>query len=407
MSETRKTLAFAAAAVLLVAAAWLTLPRTPVPAALQDRGTPFFPEFTDANAASSLEVIEFDEEMSVARPFKVVNRDGRWTIPSHHNHPADGGNRLASLAATIIGLTKDEVATDNAADHERCGVLDPLDETLPTFKGRGTRITVRGRNDRLLADVIAGNPVEGRPQVRYVRLPGDKRVYVTRADLRVSTKFEDWIERNLLLVEREAIDQVAIRRFSVDTGSGQATPIEMALLRKSDEDRWTLDGAANQPLNTFNINLLITRLVELEIVDVRPKPPGVAAVLAASAPGGAKMLRSELVELGARGFHMTPDGRLLSTEGEVLVHTTSGVFYVLRFGNLATADSPGAASNGAAHRYLFISVSFDPNVTGGTVPADTRARLDLLRARFAPWYYVVSDDSFRKIRLTRKELIQS
>jgi hypothetical protein len=54
-----------------------------------------FAAFTDPNAATSLEVIEFDEQALAARPFKVLQRDGRWTIPSHDNYPADAGTRLA------------------------------------------------------------------------------------------------------------------------------------------------------------------------------------------------------------------------------------------------------------------------------------------------------------------------
>src|SRR5262249_56701112 len=112
------------------------------------RGQPFFPDFSDPNAAASLEVVEFDESSSMARPFKVTNRAGRWTIPSHDGYPADSNNRLSSIAASVIALKKDDVASHNAGDQERCGVLDPLDDTLAAAAGRGTRITVRGTNDK-------------------------------------------------------------------------------------------------------------------------------------------------------------------------------------------------------------------------------------------------------------------
>ena len=105
-----------------------------------------------------------------------------------------------------------------------------------------------------------------------------------------------------------------------------------------------------------------------------------------------------MTELSSRGFYFTSDGRLLSNQGEALVHTESGVFYALRFGELAS----GTREN----RYLFISVGFDPGATGGTISPEVRARLELLSARFAPWYYVISDDSFRKIRVERQALIK-
>ena len=101
----------------------------------------------------------------------MQNRNGRWTIPSQHDYPADAKDRLATTAAAIIALTQDDVASDNVADHERCGVLDPLDTTLPDVTGRGTRLIVRGAQDEVLADVIIGNPVESSPGFRYVRSP--------------------------------------------------------------------------------------------------------------------------------------------------------------------------------------------------------------------------------------------
>ena len=84
----------------------------------------------------------------------------------------------------------------------------------------------------------------------------------------------------------------------------------------------------------------------------------------------------------------------------MLVHTTSGIFYALRFG-AATA----AGGSGGTGRYLFISVGFD--AAGGASPAaGVRERLDLLRTRFAPWYYVVPDEDVSKIRVPRAQLIR-
>jgi Domain of unknown function (DUF4340) len=393
VTETRKTLAIAGAALLLVVLVWAVSPRRVAPDRLQDRGQPFFPAFTDPNAASALEVVEFDEQTSVARPFKVLNRDGRWTIPSKSDYPADGSHRLSSIAAALIALRKDDLASDSVSDEERCGVLDPLDETLPALTGRGTRITVEGQNDRILADVIVGKIVEGRPLLRYVRLPRQKRTYVARvADLNVSTRFEDWIERNLLQVERDDIDQIVIRNYTVDAKSGRVTNPDTLALRKHGKDLWAADGAEpTQQIDAFKVNLLVTKLADLTIVDVRPKPVGVTTSLTGAR---AKLAHADVIELESRGFYFAPDGRLMANRGEVLVHTVSGLFFSLLFGEVASAD----------RRYLFISVGFDPGAAPGPTPEAVRSHLDVLRARFAPWYYVISDDSFRKIRLQHKDV---
>lgn len=391
-------------AALLVGLVWLTSPRSGASPASFESGEAFFPGFTDPDAATSLEVVEFDQQALVARPFKVVNQQGRWTIPSHESYPADGGSRLATIAAAVMALEKDAIASENVSDQERCGVLDPLDETLPTATGRGTRITVRGAGERVLADIITGHAVEGRPQFRYVRAPESRRIYIARIDrLDVSTRFEDWIERNLLQVDRREIDRIAIRNYMTDPATGRVQDRGVVSLTKTGEDQWTLDGMRpRETLTTFAMNLLVTKLVDLSIEGVRRKPPTVAALLAGS--GGA-LTRQDADELRNRGFYITPDGRLQSNQGEVLVHTSSGIFYVLRFGEVAHGVAPAATA--ADQRYLFISVSFDAAVGQGRIRDDTRKRLELLRARFSPWYYVVSNDSFRKIRLSRDELLAS
>src|SRR4030095_5820586 len=109
-TESRKTLAFVGAAIALAAVTWATAPRLRTPALLADRGEVLFPAFRDPNAATSLEVIQFDQQNASIKPLKVQNRDGRWTIPSQYNYPTDARDRLAKTAAAIIALRRDDVA---------------------------------------------------------------------------------------------------------------------------------------------------------------------------------------------------------------------------------------------------------------------------------------------------------
>src|SRR5439155_720864 len=82
-------------------------------------------------------------------------------------------------------------------------------------------------------DIIIGHPIEGRPNWRYVRLPDQRRTYVARVDsLDISTRFEDWIERNLLQVERLDIDQIIIRNHSTDPKTGGVNQREMLIPRR-------------------------------------------------------------------------------------------------------------------------------------------------------------------------------
>jgi hypothetical protein len=386
-------------ALVLVVAAWATSPRLETPANLADRGTRFFPGFTDPQSAASLEVFEFNQAAFAAQPLKVVNQDGRWTIPSHYGYPADGSEKLATTAAALIALTKDDIASENAGDHERCGVIDPLDETISNSKGRGTRVMVRGRDESVLADIIIGAPVEGRDQMRYVRVPGQTRTYVSRVGaLSISTKVDDWIERDLLKVNRDDIDGIAIQHFLVSAGRDNVSDGERLLLRRQRPDVWILMGSApGQRLNTFSMNLLVTTLDELAIADVRPKPPGLAAALAGT--GAARMSSADAADLETKGFLTTRDGGLVPVGGEVFVRTNSGIAFQLRFGDIVHG-----ADTAAEDRYLMISAGFTPAVPGETPTTDVEARLALLRARYAPWYFVVSEESYKRIVLSRKDL---
>ena len=96
MGELTKTTVMVGVAALLVVVALGSAPSRAVPDAFFDVGETFFPEFTDPETATSLEVVEFDEDTAAAAIFQVANRNGLWTIPSHHEYPADGSERLAT-----------------------------------------------------------------------------------------------------------------------------------------------------------------------------------------------------------------------------------------------------------------------------------------------------------------------
>ena len=130
------TLIFAVVAIALLLLAFATSSGTRTPDEFFDLGEEFFPEFEDPNSATTLEVVEYEEDTGAARPFKVTFEKGIWTIPSHHNYPADGKDRLAQTAARLIGLKKEGFRSGNVADHEAFGVVDPLDETSTSLSGR-------------------------------------------------------------------------------------------------------------------------------------------------------------------------------------------------------------------------------------------------------------------------------
>jgi hypothetical protein len=445
-SELKLTKTLAGVAILLAVVAFVTAPRNVTPSAFLDQGEPFFPDFQDPNEAKSLEVIEFDEETASARPFKVTNHDGIWTIPSHYDYPADGKDRLAKTAAGIITIVKDDFRSDNVADHAALGVVDPLDDTTTNLQGRGKRVTIRGENDVVLADLIIGKEVEGREGFHFVRVPTQKRVYAAKSDVDISTKFEDWIEGDLLQVERDRINRVTLKDYSIDERTLMVDMRDTVELEKKD-GKWDMDRTPpTRELNTAKMNDLLQEVDDLKIVGVRPKPKGMEERLS-----GLTLSREDALSLQSRGFYLTRNGDLMSNEGDLQVSTDEGVRYTLRFGEIlygrGEAISAGGQSAGdntegpGENRYLFISVAFDPSlVPEPPKPANTdykdkkddeltdadkenkkigeahdkwaesiekgREKATERAERFAPWYYVIPASSFDKIHLDRTDLLK-
>ncbi len=450
MNETQKTMGFIGAAVVLGVLALLTAPGNPTPEAFSDKGEVFFPQFTDPNTATSLEVVEFDQETGSPQPFKVNYQGGRWTIPSHHNHPADGKDRLARTAAGVIDIKKDDIISDNPTDHETLGVLDPVDETSTKLSGRGKRVTIKDSGGNALADLIIGNKIEDREKFYYVRLPGQKRAYATRLDLDLSTTFSDWIEKDLLLADKSRITEVTIKDYSINERSGRLNRRDTIILTKND-DTWRANKMSrSQEVSTEKMDDVLAALDSLTIVGVRPKPEGLSLSLARVGGGGVSITQSDVLSLQSRGFYFTQDSQLVSNEGETQIRTDEGVLYTLRFGEVVfgsgdaisagSSDSDDSDAGPGENRYLFITTEFDEkrfseppkpsNMAFQSKPDSTWSDQDRrnsglftehqswltkveagrstsadLNTRFARWYYVISSQSFDRIHLTRRDIV--
>lgn len=383
----------------------------------EDTGELLFASFTDPSQAASLEVIGWDESAARTTTFKVELKDGRWTIPSHNDYPADGTERMGKAAASFIDVRKDIYRGDRPEEHARFGLDDPADANA---KERGQRITIKDASGTALVDVIVGKKVEDKEGYRYVRLPDQKRVYAAKMEVDISTNFTDWIEKDLLKLEQDQIVQFMSDAYKVDEAQGKVTGTDPLIVTKDATDAegsWLLaenvGAPAGKELDPFKVKQALAGLDRLQIVGVRPRP---------------EMLT--LAALQSKGFFVTRDGsRLYGNEGEVKAICDDGVVYTLFFGEV-TYDSglaltAGAEGEGAgapkpdddeaakkdANRYMFVDVSYDPTLdtkaTGGNpedAPGATRAKQ--LSARFGKWFYVISDASFKQIRKPKAEFFK-
>ncbi len=442
MNDSKKTLVYVGIAAVLALLAFVTSPRKITPEAFSDQGTPFFPEFTDPNTATTLEVVSFDEATGTTTPFKVTFKENRWIIPSHNDYPADAKDRLARTAAGVIDIKRDDYRSDNVTDYPKFGVVDPTDQTS-ALAGRGTRVTLKGSGDQVLADFIVGRQVEGSNGYRFVRVPSEKRVYAAKMNVDLSARFEDWVEKDLLKVTRSQISRVALRYYSIDERTGRVNQGDNIALSQRN-GKWLMGG---QAADSASVQKLLGAIDDLKLVGVRPKPKGLAAVLAGT--GQNMIQQQDLYSLQSKGFFISPQGQLLSNEGEMQVYTSYGVVYTLRFGEVAygtgealtagTGEDQQARTGAAANRYIFVTVAFDPSVTAEPkrptnstwqgkadslmTDADRenkrlqdehdrwernvqtgRSQSEELNRRFADWYYVISSASYDQLHVRRSDL---
>jgi len=458
------TLIYVGIAAIVLCAAWLTRPPTSAGPVVDDIGERFVPAF-DPLDAKALQITRINEETARPEVFRVAQADGVWSIPSHENYPAEAANQVASVATSVMDVIKGAIASDSPGDHGLLGVLDPTAEGVDPA-GAGTRITLEGADHAPLIDLIIGKDVKQSPGVRYVRIPGRDRTYTATVRIdSASTRFEDWIDPDLLQMSPTQIRHVIIDDYSVDEINQRLIQGPVVEIRRDPVSlEWSMvDLKEGETLDQSRADDLAAALDELRIVDVHRKPTGLSEQLAGVA--GLALDNEAVASLARRGFYISGN-QLLANEGQTVVRMADGVEYTLRFGEIAlysrgaSMHEDAGASEATAEetnpgRFVFVTASFNPALVAepellpwpevpepaqdenGPIPEEldvarqaalaerarvsetnaqrTRAHEDALKQgeerarrlseRFAPWYYVVPDSVYQKIRLTRAELV--
>ncbi len=467
--ELKKTAIFAGTAVVLVLLAFITKPSMRAAEVFNDQGQEFYPDFKDPLKVAALEVVDHDPLTNTYKPFRVQVVNGQWSIPSHENYPADGKERLKNTAASVMDLRKERIASDDPKLHEEYGVVDPLDSNVQGTKGRGKRVKLFDASNTVLADYVFGNEVKEGGGRRYVRIPGQKRTYVIKAQPDISVKFADWVETDLLQMGSAAVNKVVIDKYSFDEEKHQIQNRSTHFLSLDESKTWKISGQTDkEDPNTETINTMISTLSGLKLAGVRAKPPVVAK--AKNQEDLAKLPQQQLMavaqHLARHGFFIfrEPQNRysIVSNEGEMLVSCDDGVVYTLRFGEVlvgsgeeissGAADPKGKekkddAKGGTENRYLFLSARFEEAMLPSLPPEpkayvadpakkpeeqkaeeekakkekeeydqkkkdlekkkeDGKKRADKLSLRFADWYYVIPADAFKKLRVDRPQLVK-
>jgi len=492
MNDGPKTAIFVGTALVLSLVSYLSIPK---PAEIKDDGgigEDLF-AFEDPAEAASLEIIRYDEDLGEAHDFKVAknSKTELWSIPSHAGYPADAAEQMQNAVTTLIGLKKLDIATELSSEHEKFGVVEPVKEgAQASGKGVGLAVMVENTAGKDIAKLIIGKPVKGFEGQRFVRIPGQDRVYVATIDPdKLSTKFGDWIKSDLLGLSAIDVETMQLRDYSVVQslqGGMLEKRSEVRVKWNSTDSKWELQDMLtfrgreaiptslldNEELDTTKLNDLKNALSDLKIVDVRRKPAGLAVNLKADKsfmedPENRRSLMSV-------GFYASQtesgDMELFAANGEVYVGMKDGYDYILRFGSVAITDEE--TDDGSLNRYLFVMARFDesrfpppdlepeptavdpaqPDANDAPAPPDAakaegdeekkkeaeeerkrqleaaiervrkenqrkmdtweeerkkaKEKVAELNSRFNDWYYVISEDVYKRIHLSRSEIIK-
>ncbi len=415
MSENAKTMTFVGVGLVAILLGIITAPSSAELDKTTLVGKNLTDKFSSPEVAKRLRIVRFDQDTATPREFEVAEQNGLWSIPSKENYPADAAKQMAEAATSLMDRKILGVVSSNAGEHEQYGVIDPMQPKLePGQKGVGTRVTMSDEGGKAVVDLIVGKAVRDAEKQRYVRLAGQDVVYVIEIDpAKLSTSFEDWIEKDLLKLHAYDLQQVQIKDYSAElvpvmTPEGPRyrptwDPHADMTLKYADspEAKWSAEKlrvfdakkgdyvdytlAADEELNEESLNALKTALEDLKIVDVVHKPQGLSNDLKA----GQDFMKNDqrLRQLASKGFTpaVTKEGgplELVSSYGEAIATMKNGTKYVLRFGNLtnvtggqdkeekappkdAKPDAKDAKADkgdkNEAHRYLFVMAEFDEN----------------------------------------------
>jgi len=426
MNEITKTVVFVAVALAVGLIAYLTGPASPTDEPITLEGELLFPNFKadDALKVASLEIVEAeksDADLWETRRIRLVQNGDQWTIASHDDYTTGerAKDRRIDVVNNLVGLkilrtayapglvsaegeaggegsqNGDQQNLDQREVFNLYGVIDPVDEVRSMDEGVGTRVTMEDANGNKLLSLIIGKKLKRQPDSSsrppfspdeqpadqyYVRKVGDDKVFTVAVDTdRLSAKFADWIEQDLLdlstfdITRLRIVDQTAGERlvpgpagllmseffqdkksqFVLDYADSKWSLVEQQQFDEAAK-RWLPKSLSDEEeLDSNNLDDLKYELGDLQIVDVKRKPADLAEQLKVDPDLERLPSESGQASLEGRGFYLVkrtdaegqpivdaqgaPLPELAPAQGSLEVSLKDGLVYRLRFGKSAGA----------------------------------------------------------------------
>lgn len=219
--------------------------------------SPLFPELAgQLSQINKITLNSLDSDM-----FTLMRDEGQedWTLVEHYNYPADFRlvrRMMVDIADAIILEEK----TDNPEEHTVIGV------TAPEAGGQGVEINMY-RDDKLVSGLLLGRergiPSDAGPRQFFVRRAGEQESWLVQGYLQFSPSLLNWINGEIMSVDRERIAQVDIKQPSGQTAT---------LINLGEKDRFGTPEAREETVFRYEqLGFDIAgSLYQLRLEDVQP-----------------------------------------------------------------------------------------------------------------------------------------
>ena len=194
-----------------------------------ENGTKLFPQLAAGmDDIARLKLRHRDIELTIER------RPKGWVVAEDDGYPANA-KAVQDLLFALSEARRLEPKTQEAKKYGRLQVEDP---SGPKAESKG--ITVIGKNGKTLADLVLGKEnlllqVVGEGGA-YLRLPGNKQVWLASGNLLASDETKDWLDNPVANIPRQRLDRAELHHPNGDT---------LVVTKSSKGDgKFALDGMA-------------------------------------------------------------------------------------------------------------------------------------------------------------------
>jgi hypothetical protein len=311
-----------------------------------------------------------------------------WQVEERNGYPADFGkiiDLVRKLSRMKIGRSFE--ATDEVLARQKLN--DPQDANIPKDQ-KGLRITLKDAKDKVLADLIIGQPGETQESTgdQFIRPADSKKVSVVDDNFQFLGKTpKDWLKEDIVELDQKTIVQVA----GFDGKS--ATPTFVLKREEPNKDPVLLNPPAGKTVDTQKVEQLFDAMSPLKIEDV--SGPRKSADDSGKGPARPRL---EYRLADGKIFHVYP-----STEKES--KDSSDVRQV----EIAVAYEPPTTqptAEKAAEKEKDSAKDGDKEAPKAPSPEEVKTRVSELNSQLGPWTFTLAKWQFDSFITRLDGLIQ-